>query len=178
MDWAKTTARRDEKHLSFGIWCPLYQRFYGSFYCIHVTYLPELSSGSWFGQAVKIPSKIKCYTLPSRASYSISLRLFWRKNCVISRFGCDSTCRVLTAQYLYSRFFVMIQHYISSTAPISLHLQSGSQLCNVLAGRVAECQPWSHTRLLAPPTHTAGFTRFVDQSWKFSIQRPQIYICA
>ena len=30
MDWAKTTARRDEKHLSFGIWCDLYQRFYGS----------------------------------------------------------------------------------------------------------------------------------------------------
>ena len=24
MDWAKTTARRDEKHLSFGIWCGLY----------------------------------------------------------------------------------------------------------------------------------------------------------
>ena len=24
MVWAKTTARRDEKHLSFGIWCHLY----------------------------------------------------------------------------------------------------------------------------------------------------------
>ena len=24
MDWAKTTARRDEKHLNFGIWCSLY----------------------------------------------------------------------------------------------------------------------------------------------------------
>ena len=24
MDWAKTNARRDEKHLSFGIWCGLY----------------------------------------------------------------------------------------------------------------------------------------------------------
>ena len=24
MDWAKTTTRRDEKHLSFGIWCDLY----------------------------------------------------------------------------------------------------------------------------------------------------------
>ena len=29
MDWAKTTARRDETHLSFGIRCPLYLRFYG-----------------------------------------------------------------------------------------------------------------------------------------------------
>ena len=29
MDWAKTTARGYKKHLSFGIWCDLYQRFYG-----------------------------------------------------------------------------------------------------------------------------------------------------
>ena len=28
MDWAKKTARRDKKHLSFGIWCDLYKRFY------------------------------------------------------------------------------------------------------------------------------------------------------
>ena len=27
MDWAQTTTRRDEKHLSFGICCDLYQRF-------------------------------------------------------------------------------------------------------------------------------------------------------
>ena len=31
MDWAKTTARWDEKHLSFGIWCILYLRFCGNF---------------------------------------------------------------------------------------------------------------------------------------------------
>ena len=30
MDWGKTTARQDEKHLSFGIWCVLYQTFDGS----------------------------------------------------------------------------------------------------------------------------------------------------
>ena len=29
MDWAKTTAKRDEKHLSFVIWCDFYKRFYG-----------------------------------------------------------------------------------------------------------------------------------------------------
>ena len=28
MDWAKTTARWNENHLSFGIWCDLYQIFY------------------------------------------------------------------------------------------------------------------------------------------------------
>ena len=31
MDWAKTTARQDEKHFSFVIWCDLYKRFDGSF---------------------------------------------------------------------------------------------------------------------------------------------------
>ena len=31
MDWEKTTARGYKKHLSFGIWCDLYKRFYGSF---------------------------------------------------------------------------------------------------------------------------------------------------
>ena len=31
MDWVKTTARRDEKHLSFQILCDLYQRFYGTY---------------------------------------------------------------------------------------------------------------------------------------------------
>ena len=30
MDWAKTTAQGDEKHLSFEIWCDLYKRFYGN----------------------------------------------------------------------------------------------------------------------------------------------------
>ena len=28
MNWAKTTARRDENHLSLGIWCVLYYRLY------------------------------------------------------------------------------------------------------------------------------------------------------
>ena len=30
MDWAIATARQDEKHSDFGIWCNLYKRFYGS----------------------------------------------------------------------------------------------------------------------------------------------------
>ena len=35
MDWAKTTARRDEKHLSFEIWYIFYQRFDGMQLSIH-----------------------------------------------------------------------------------------------------------------------------------------------
>ena len=30
MDWAETIARRDENHLSIGIWFHLYKRFYGT----------------------------------------------------------------------------------------------------------------------------------------------------
>ena len=30
MDWIKITARPDEKHLNFEIWCDLYKRFYGN----------------------------------------------------------------------------------------------------------------------------------------------------
>ena len=32
LDWAKTTAWRDEKHLSLAIWGVLYQRFYGRYW--------------------------------------------------------------------------------------------------------------------------------------------------
>ena len=32
VDWAKTMARRREKHLSFGIWYDLYWRFYGRYF--------------------------------------------------------------------------------------------------------------------------------------------------
>ena len=41
MDWAKTTARGDEKHLSFEIQCDLYKRFYGT-YLLHM--LMEMGS--------------------------------------------------------------------------------------------------------------------------------------
>ena len=49
MDWAKTTARHDEKHLSLRIWCNLYQRFYSKFennwwWCLFsVCLLPQCS---------------------------------------------------------------------------------------------------------------------------------------
>ena len=35
LDWAKTIARRDEKHLSLGIWCVLYSRFYGTCHAVY-----------------------------------------------------------------------------------------------------------------------------------------------
>ena len=30
IDWVKTSTRQDDKHLSLGIWCDLYQMFYGT----------------------------------------------------------------------------------------------------------------------------------------------------
>ena len=44
MDWATTTARGDKKHLSFGIWCDLYWRFYGITIIISVTIDPSNKS--------------------------------------------------------------------------------------------------------------------------------------
>ena len=38
MDWVKTTARGHKKHFNFGIWCDLYQRFYGNSYSIGKEY--------------------------------------------------------------------------------------------------------------------------------------------
>ena len=38
MDWKKTTASRDEKHLCLGIWCALYYSIYGIFNSIKSTY--------------------------------------------------------------------------------------------------------------------------------------------
>ena len=43
MEWAKTTARWDEKYLSFGIWCGLYQRFDSTLYL----FMPLCVKYSW-----------------------------------------------------------------------------------------------------------------------------------
>ena len=40
MDWAQTTSRRDENHLSFGIWCVLYRDF-------AVLFMWPWTSNSW-----------------------------------------------------------------------------------------------------------------------------------
>ena len=51
MNWAKTTARRDEKHLSVGIWCALYKRFDCILYVhpiiIHWDVVPFLMYFGW-----------------------------------------------------------------------------------------------------------------------------------
>ena len=46
MDWAQTTARWDKKHLSFGIWCVIYQRIYGMF-AFSIIYQHWNGTGSW-----------------------------------------------------------------------------------------------------------------------------------
>ena len=51
MDWAKTTARRDENHLSFGIWFILYQTFDGSYLLVMGPLIKKdpffLEGGAW-----------------------------------------------------------------------------------------------------------------------------------
>ena len=46
MDWVKTTARRDKKHLNFEIRCNLYKRFYGTL-CVYVG-----NHEVWFGKLI------------------------------------------------------------------------------------------------------------------------------
>ena len=48
MDWAKTTARRDEKHLSFGIWCVLYWGVDGIEKCFKLMRLFLKKSPTWW----------------------------------------------------------------------------------------------------------------------------------
>ena len=55
MDWTKTTARRNQKHLSFGIWCDLYKMFDNSVvvvdqqHYVHVDRKQHLDMSHWFG---------------------------------------------------------------------------------------------------------------------------------
>ena len=62
MDWAKTTARRDDKHLSFGIRCASYQKFDGmstvSMFCWSCFKLYCYSSN---GRALLISTKPMLY---------------------------------------------------------------------------------------------------------------------
>ena len=59
MDWAKATTRRDEKHLSFWIWCVWYKRFDGNPF----TYLAKLVGGRkiWWYSHFKGYAKLLFY---------------------------------------------------------------------------------------------------------------------
>ena len=54
MDWAKTTTKRDDKLLSFGIWCGLYYRFDGKCSCLSVR---------WFILTSYINIKSQCFNV-------------------------------------------------------------------------------------------------------------------
>ena len=62
MDRAKTTARRDENHLRFRIWCVLYKRFYGNFMAQDV--LLVRSETTVVGQAIENLHDIMCSKIP------------------------------------------------------------------------------------------------------------------
>ena len=83
MDWAKTTAWPDEKHLSFGIWGDLYQRFYGRG-CCNTRYPSETNDTAVFSVSLEtigrrhysdvimgpMVSPITCLTLVYSTVYS------------------------------------------------------------------------------------------------------------
>ena len=47
MIWANTTARRDEKHLSFLIWCDWCKKFEGN--CYHLSYVSRMLASQFTG---------------------------------------------------------------------------------------------------------------------------------
>ena len=70
MDWAKTTARRDENHLMFGIWCGLYWILYGMF-MFNGRYCSPLTSS----QVIRSRQ-----TIPTSHSLNLSIIYIWVKN--------------------------------------------------------------------------------------------------
>ena len=62
MDCAKTTARRNEKHYSFGIWCNLYQRFD----CIQISHRCHIH---WARAHKFITMKVSLWTEREMISY-------------------------------------------------------------------------------------------------------------
>ena len=59
VDWEKTTERRDETHLSFGIWCDLYQRFDGN----TMYNSPDIKTGgqTWYRLSWAFPCEMDLY---------------------------------------------------------------------------------------------------------------------
>ena len=81
MDWANTTARGDEKHLSFDIWCDLYKRFYG-IYVWKGPYLFSILFVSWWAYRSTMRSSQvvaidwECLTTPVTDSIKI-MTSYW-----------------------------------------------------------------------------------------------------
>ena len=66
MYWVKRTARRHEKQLSFGIWCDLYWRFYGSI---------RISQNSSQGLSYACADGIRCVPMLLQCDWMYSIPL-------------------------------------------------------------------------------------------------------
>ena len=61
MDWVETTTRQDEKHLSLGIWCDLYARFYGtSNFVVNTVHDDGLATAGAKTSQVTVQTKLGC----------------------------------------------------------------------------------------------------------------------
>ena len=78
IDWAKTTARRDEKHLNFMIWCAYIRDLTEGQY--HSCWCPGFSCIVWQWQVYNIDHTMNLqrtpHTSPSQVSYGVPF-LFW-----------------------------------------------------------------------------------------------------
>ena len=115
MDWAKVTAIRDEKHLSFGIWCDLYWMFYDIFTPV---ICPPISSLLPYIIYIPIPSILilTSYTRASHHFQYISYISMFELYLFLPLLQCIICIWILSTMYPYSvvraiSFF--LQSYIS-----------------------------------------------------------------
>ena len=70
MGWVKASARRDEKHLNFEIWCDLYKRFYGTCLIEKILYMAPQTIfryGIWFADLIET---VSCYRVAHTCNMS------------------------------------------------------------------------------------------------------------
>ena len=147
MDWTKTTARRDEKHLSLGIWCDLHKRFDGMYYgrdgghpiyksnrvfdyLIALIILTEFRDGVnniscnlwWMLYKRDSPTCLICQTMHNHLSFSN--KIWWL--CLVptstTRFGRDVGYRVV--KHLIGKWFLWTMTSNSLTDNEERHIPS------------------------------------------------------
>ena len=97
MDWAKTTARRDERPLSFGIWCGWYWMIYGNvlqWYVQQHAWLVTINSFLAFGTGQQCSHIKPTECIITAYCLSISLTYYTYMSSVKEPVACVTTMRM------------------------------------------------------------------------------------
>ena len=133
MDWAKTTARRDEEHLSFGIWW---------------TYIRDLTVH--FNGLVQEKRNSIANALELRLSCTNPSICFFQFPCLQGL--CKKDVTPLLTHWSYV-FFALTHRFVSSSSPACMWRRwpQGAPVC-LAAGFVCYCSQTARTRGLAERT--------------------------